>query len=184
MYTISSDLGLQAPGKVRDVIKVVWPEHKGSTTETEGKRDAQLDFALLDAIIAYPERDATLRLLDSLTKQDKPLLTALQSKDVAFEILSTFYSVRDSVPVKRFLSVHPALKKLLFAAFPRIKETWGLHAKAELQVFSDPEDDSLSLVVYIVSERQDAYQLLDRFDDEWWLSQAGSSDGLLTFAVR
>jgi hypothetical protein len=184
MYTISSGLGLQAPGKVRDVIKVAWPEPKVSATESVAKSDTPLDFALLDTIMAYPERDATLRLLDSATRQDKPLLAAQQRKDAAFEILSIFYSVRDSVPVKHFLSVHPALKKLLFAAFPRIKEIWGLDAKTELQVFSDPEDDSESLVVYILSERQDAYQLLDRFDEEWWLSQAGSSDGLLTFAVR
>ncbi|SRR6266849_6637619 len=199
--TILGGLGAQSRPR-RGVVEVLWPVSKFPTaepkskkratdqefagaTETKSARDVQQqDFALLDAIVAYPAHDVSLQLLDSLIKQDVPLAGVLQHKDVGFEILSSFYTVKDSLRVKHFLSFHAGLKKLLFAAFPRIKETWGAEVKTELEVFSDPEDDSVSLVVYITSARQDAYQLLDRFDEEWWLSVASSSDGLLTFAVQ
>jgi len=195
LSTILGGLGAQSRPR-RGVVEVLWPDprfpaleaktKKRATDQDEPKsaRDVQQDFALLDAIVAYPARDVSLQLLDSLIKQDVPLAGALQHRDVGFEILSSFYTVKDSVRVKHFLSFHSGLKKLLFAAFPQIKETWGAEAKTELEVFSDPEDDSVSLVVYITSVRQDAYQLLDRFDEAWWLSVASSSDGLLTFVVQ
>lgn len=197
--TILGGMGTRTESR-RGIVSVLWPEPKFRFPESEGttgavtdqvsagaeskRGDVQQDFSLLDAIVAYPPRDVSLQLLDMLVEQDVPLATALRRRDVGFEILSSFYTVKDSIQIKQFLSRHQGLKKLLFAAFPKIKEMWGSEAKTELQLLSDPEDDSVSLVAYITSPRHDAHQLLDRFDEEWWLSVAASSDGLLTFLVQ
>jgi len=104
--------------------------------------------------------------------------------DARFEILSGFYTVRDPINVRHFLMRRPALVTLLFEALPKVKEAWGRDAKTELELLEDPEDDSSSLVVRVESNDPDPYTALDRFDEQWWLAKAGSSDGLLNFAVQ
>lgn len=164
-------------------INVIWPDAK-DTTGSPATLDPEPHFSLLDSIVAYTKSDVAVQLLDSLIQQREPLSKAVERADVAFQILSSFYCIRDSGLVREFLGLHPQVRKLLFAAYSRVKQTWGVESRADLQLFRDPEDESVSLVVYVISTRADAYPLLDRFDEEWWLSQAGKSDGLLAFAVQ
>ena len=134
--TILGGLGTQSRTR-RGVVEVLWPEFArepkvksvtdqewAAVSETKTARDVQQDPALLDAIVGNLPRDVSMQILDSLIKQDKPLTAARKREDVGFEVLSSFYTVRDSLRVRHFLSGHTSLKKLLFAAFPKIKETW------------------------------------------------------------
>jgi hypothetical protein len=101
-----------------------------------------------------------------------------------FSVLSEFYSVRNPSAVRHFLVGRRPLFDLLFAALPKVKETWGRDAKSELELLHDPEDDSDSLVVHVLSNHPDAYAALDRFDEQWWLGHISASEGLLNFSVE
>jgi hypothetical protein len=73
---------------------------------------------------------------------------------------------------------------LLFAALPKVKEVWGADARTELELLYDPEDDSSSLVVHVLSNHPNTYAALDHFDEHWWLNHIGASEGLLNFSVE
>lgn len=195
MTAIATLIGIAAPGpKISAGIgSMLWPDlkdpRKGEKVEIvpgHGQPEEGCEASREPTEIIFghdqpkQEHDASRELIASLASQ----ISQYPPRDAAFEILSSFYFVHDSLPVQRFLSKHRSLTKLLFAAFPRVKETWGSDAKTDLQLFKDPEDDSVSLVVYVNSGREDAYKLLDRFDKEWWLPNAGGSDGLVTFSVQ
>lgn len=191
--TVLGSLGTRETPR-RGLVEVLWPDPTLPIRQLKPKRATQQGLAVPKAARdveqdsapqdATPPRDTTVLALDALISQDTSLAQVKPREEAGFEVLSSLYAVRESVRVRQFLSAHTGLKKLLFAAYPKIKGTWGPDTRTELEVFSDPEDDSVSLVVYISSDRADAFQLLDRFDEDWWLPQAPSSEGLLTFALQ
>ena len=102
----------------------------------------------------------------------------------SFDMLASFYSVPTPIAVTNFLNEHKQLPKLLFSAFPRIKSAWGIQAKPELDVVNDPEGGVSIMTVRLNSELPNAYQALDRFDEEWWLDHIAEAEGLLNFTLR
>jgi hypothetical protein len=117
-------------------------------------------------------------------RQERLALTDRKRSDAKFSILSGFYSVRNPSAVQDFLANRRPLVDLLFAALPKVKETWGGDAKTVLELLHDPEDDSSSLVVHVLSSHPNKYAALDHFDEQWWLNHIGESEGLLNFSVE
>ena len=120
----------------------------------------------------------------NLLKQQSLTQRETKRSNAQFAILSGFYTVRNPVAVQDFLVDRRPLLDLLFAALPKVKETWGADARTELELLHDPEDDSSSLVVHVLSNHQNAYAALDHFDEQWWLNRIGESEGLLNFSVE
>jgi hypothetical protein len=102
----------------------------------------------------------------------------------SFGTLAAFYSVESPIAVEKFLQNHTQLVALLFSAFPRLKSTWGAEIKPELTLLEDPEGGYPVLMVRLISNRADAYEALDRFDDEWWLDHIRDAEGLLNFSLH
>jgi hypothetical protein len=94
-----------------------------------------------------------------------------------------FYSVRSPIAVENFLSQHTNLLPLLFSAFPRINSAWGAESRPTLSVVEDPEGGFPMLIVRIATREPNAYEALDRFDEEWWLDHISEADGLLNFSL-
>jgi len=115
---------------------------------------------------------------EQITQQDA------KRSNAKFAILSGFYTVRNPIAVQEFLLDRRPLFDLLFAALPKVKETWGGDAKTELELLQDPEDESSSLVVHVLSNHPNTYAALDHFDEQWWLNHIGESEGLLNFSVE
>lgn len=137
-----------------------------------------------------PVEGGALGLLQQLTqtRADKPAPTVAEAQTVpdekglrSFSTLTSFYSVTTPMAVESFLQEHKQLPKLLFSAFPRIKSVWGAHANPELTVVDDPEGGFPMLTVRLNSN---AYEALDRFDEEWWLDHIGEAEGLLNFTLH
>lgn len=102
----------------------------------------------------------------------------------SFDTLAAFYSVESPIAIENFLQEHTQLVGLLFSAFPRIKSTWGAEIKPEITLLEDQEDGYPVLMVRLISNRADAYEALDRFDDEWWLDHIRDAEGLLNFSLH
>ena len=102
---------------------------------------------------------------------------------VTLDTLMNLYSVRDPVTVQRFLSLHRPLLELLFAAFPRIHAIFGGGVETDLRLVEDPDDESETLVAYVVSERADAYEALREFDENWWLDHIMLAEGFMNFTL-
>jgi hypothetical protein len=102
----------------------------------------------------------------------------------AFGVLAGLYAVPNTTAVHTFLVHRRTLRELLFDAYPRIKKIFGERVNAELRLIEDMEDNLERLRVSIVTNRGDARQALERFDEEWWLDHVQFSEGLLNFTLR
>ena len=101
-----------------------------------------------------------------------------------FPTLAAFYAIATPIAIDNFLQRHTQVLGLLFSAFPRIKAAWGDEAEAELAVVEDPEGGFPLLMVRIISDNPDAYEALEKFDEEWWLDNIRDAEGLLNFSLR
>jgi hypothetical protein len=160
---------------------VVGPSEQDAVT---AQGQLQLLFGLgLESHYSHTYKyEARLEGVNLLRQQ--PLARQMKRSNAKFAILSGFYTVRNPIAVQEFLVERKPLFDLLFAALPKVKETWGSDAKTELELLHDPEDDSSSLVVHVLSTHPNAYAALDHFDEDWWLNHIGESEGLLNFSVE
>ncbi len=88
--------------------------------------------------------------------------------------------------IAAFLLRRPELVPILIDSAVKIREYWGVDTRYEMRLVTDPEEpdeDALSLVVDILSSDPDAYAILDRFDEEWWLERLPQTQGRLNFLV-
>jgi hypothetical protein len=120
-----------------------------------------------------------------------PLLVKLRARHAvdsqsngAFEVLASLYTIPNAAGVNKFLRHHRPLRGLLFDALPKIKSQFGNTVRPELLLIEDMEDDLQRLRVTITSNRGDASQALERFDEDWWLDHIQFSQGLLNFTLR
>jgi hypothetical protein len=161
---------------------VVGPSEQDTVT-AQGQLQLLFGLELESQHLSTHKHEARLEGVNPLKQQP---LTQRETKrsNAKFAILSGFYTVRNPVAVQDFLVGRRPLLDLLFAALPKVKETWGADAKTELELLHDPEDDSSSLVVHVSSNHPNAYAALDHFDEQWWLNHIGESEGLLNFSVE
>lgn len=88
--------------------------------------------------------------------------------------LSVSAAFRQPDRVRHFLKNHPVLVDLLPEAFEKARQIFGIETPIELEVISDPEGiGPETLFAYIVTSlpTDDALSLMDRLDDQWYLSQ-------------
>ncbi|MBM3253947.1 MAG: hypothetical protein FJZ16_06830 [Candidatus Omnitrophica bacterium] len=91
-------------------------------------------------------------------------------KDI--ELLERFYTFNNPIEVKRFLLTHDYLINPLFEARRQIKRVFGENiVEVCLKYDRDPEEDfeRLFIIVKINLSPDRSLDLLDKFDEEWWL---------------
>jgi hypothetical protein len=99
--------------------------------------------------------------------------------------LASIYRATDDV--FDFLNENSLLVDILNEAAPKLQNVFGDQVEVELELFSDPEspiDNELFARVLTRLRAGEALDLLDRFDDEWWLDESPKARCLLNFALR
>lgn len=103
------------------------------------------------------------------------------------ERVQRLYLCKRPEEVSRFLQAHPHLVPLLVEAHSQIEIHFGPSREVTLEVVADPEVHELvELFGYITLSLtpEEAGERLQRFDREWFLSQAHRAKGLLNFDVE
>lgn len=100
-------------------------------------------------------------------------------------VLEQLYTFRDPAIVHLFLHQHPHLISLLLEAISHIRKYFP-DQQTFLEVISNPEAVSSQLVAIIVetSSPDEAFERLERFDNEWWISAVGRAKGKLCVNVE
>lgn len=102
--------------------------------------------------------------------------------------LAARYTFRDPDEVRSYLRIYPHLVQVLVEATEVIPRYFGEDAPLALEVFSDPEgtpeDKDLFAYIGVPIDRNDAFDRLDRFDDEWWFERSPNSPGVLVFDTQ
>jgi hypothetical protein len=99
-------------------------------------------------------------------------VAAAYSPQKDFYSLERLYTIENPFEVKSFLAAHPNLKDYLFETHEQIERFFGNSAlEICLKHDSDPEEDYEGLFVIVETHLspEEALDLLDKFDDEWFL---------------
>jgi hypothetical protein len=102
--------------------------------------------------------------------------------------LADLYQFKDYARVEAFLTAHPSLEKLLIEAHGKIREYFGSDASAALEVFTDYEGDDgdkgpLFAIIDSSLPPDEAFDRLDRLDEEWWLDALPRGEGNLIVSL-
>lgn len=100
------------------------------------------------------------------------------------EVLSP-YTFPAEPDIGRFLALRPHLVTLLGQGINVVERIFGTGTTVILQIHVDPEDDSEQLFALVQTTLTVDYalELLDRFDEQWWLDASLEARGDLTFDV-
>lgn len=93
----------------------------------------------------------------------------IQTIDVELDGL---FKMRNPDPIKDFINSHVSFQNLLIEAHKQINRIFGEHAReVRLRKYVNPEegDEGLTITVKTDLDVEKSLDLLDRFDDEWWL---------------
>lgn len=121
-------------------------------------------------LIDQVESVTEMPLLDFIRQSEKELSIFVRPlKDI--ELLGRFYTFNNSIEVKRFLLAHDHLITPLFEAYKHIKEIFGPGVDVYLEIHRDPEEDfeGLFIIAKTNLSPDQSLNLLDKFDEEWWL---------------
>jgi hypothetical protein len=77
-------------------------------------------------------------------------------------------SATEDIFAVKFLEAHPFLSPLVREAQVKIKEYFPL-SKLTLKVFTDSEDNYLTLLIATTLSVKEAIKKLDQFDEDWWM---------------
>lgn len=96
------------------------------------------------------------------------------------------YELREGV--ESFLQSHPELRCFIREAGERLRGVFGEETELALKRFVDPESPVESAMLFLLVktplDAQAAQALLDRFDETWWLDNAGRADHLLQVSIE
>jgi hypothetical protein len=99
----------------------------------------------------------------------------------------SLFSMGDAVAVRRHLNRHPALVPLLIEARRAIPRFFPDTTRVRLDLLTDRDGgdhvDLFAIIQTALPEDQ-ALELLDGFEEEWWLKVAAQGCGQLTFDVE
>ena len=112
--------------------------------------------------------------------------TPSASSDVLYSNIENLYILREANEVTSFLEENPFLIPLLQEARVHIKRYFP-DSDVVLEVLTDPEImGEKDLVAFIVVEMDvdEACDILDRLDDEWWLDASDRAEDLLCIALE
>ncbi|HEX3438096.1 MAG TPA: hypothetical protein VHT24_15110 [Pseudacidobacterium sp.] len=94
------------------------------------------------------------------------------------------YVFPSDTSVAEFLNDHRAVPQLLIDAAPWLKKYFG-NTVFSLRVTSDEYGwQNLYADAMWSGDARDALQLLDQFEDEWWIANCRPARGALTFTYR
>jgi hypothetical protein len=102
-------------------------------------------------------------------------------------LLEQRYAFRERGEVLGFLKVYPFLVPLILEAYGKIAEYFGPYPNVVLEVVNDPEAlDYQELFIFIRTNLppREAFALLKRFDQEWWLDASDRAECLLNIDVE
>ena len=103
------------------------------------------------------------------------------------ELLGSFYTFNNPIEVKRFLLKYDYLITSLFEAHKQIKRVFEENiVEVCLEYDRDPEEnfEGLSVIVKTNLSPELSLDLLDKFDEEWWLDVEDETRMILTVMVR
>jgi hypothetical protein len=104
----------------------------------------------------------------------------------SLDTLNELFDVEDELAVRGYLGECPFLIPLLIEAHQRIPRYFPDQARVRLQLLPDRDDgdrvDLFALIQTGLPEDQ-SLQMLDRFDEGWWLEAAAQGRGRLTIDV-
>ena len=109
-------------------------------------------------------------LVDSIRHSEEELSISLRVlRDI--ELLGRFYVFDNPIAVNSFLLKHDFLFNAIFEAYKHLNEIFGAGVETHLKIHNDPEEDfeALFIIVKSVLPSDQSLNLLDRFDEEWWL---------------
>ncbi len=101
-------------------------------------------------------------------------------------LLENYYTFRDPITVRSFLVQHSFLIPFLFEARVKISEYFA-DTQVALEVVTDPEsvsDDQLVAIIVEASSPDEAFDRLERLDNEWWIDAVGRAKGKLCINVE
>lgn len=93
----------------------------------------------------------------------------VRASEAIQKTLGRFYHLRGSVETLRFLSRNEFLVPCLLRMYPPLRRRFGTR-RIYLEVVADPEfeDERLGVFVAVSCSADEAFDLLERFDEEWW----------------
>jgi hypothetical protein len=112
--------------------------------------------------------------------------TPSASSDVSYSSIENLYIFREANEVRSFLKENPFLIPLLQEARMHIKRYFP-DSDVVLEVVTDPEImGEKDLVAFIVVEltADEACDILDRLDEEWWLDASDRAQDLLCITLE
>ena len=103
---------------------------------------------------------------------------------VQLEDLGKVYVIPTDGSTAKFLNDHRALPQILIAALPYLRKYFP-KAVLALRATSDEFGwENLYVDVLWPGDALDAFRILGRFGDEWWIANSRPARGALTFTYR
>ena len=105
---------------------------------------------------------------------------------VDIKFLECRYTFSNPDEVKRFVLMHDYFIGPLFEVRKHVEKVFGTGVEVCLEVDRDPEEDfeGLSAIVKTNLSPESSLDLLDKFDEEWWLDVDSEIRMTLTIMVR
>lgn len=160
----------------------------GVTAYKQGRQE-EAEAAFCEVLKISPGHENAARMLAELNEgRVKP--GDLQSPALSgngTDALSSLYHLEEPDLIAEFVQQNSFLVELLAEAPRHLNSVFGADTELALQLSQDPEDvDSRELFINILTtlSAQDAFPLLERLDDEWWLDVSGRVDGKLNIRLR
>lgn len=93
----------------------------------------------------------------------------VRASEAIQRMLGRFYHLRDAAEILRFLSRNEFLFPCLLRMYPELRKHFGVR-RIYLEIVADPEfeDERLGVFVAVDCAADEAFDLLGRFDEEWW----------------
>lgn len=132
------------------------------------------------------QRATVLSLLDLIRESIEEVSIVLKPvKDI--ELLERLFIFNKPIEVKRFLLTHDSLITTLFKAYKQSERVFGENMVGVfLEFYRDPEEDveGLSAIIKTKLSPELSLDLLDQFDEEWWLDVDDETRAILSIMVR
>lgn len=111
------------------------------------------------------------------------------SKKDEFAILSQFYTFSNEhskVEIIRFIKDNYFILEVLIKAPKHITSIFGSNVNLYLELHHDSEENSMSLFITIKTNLspENALNLLDKLDEEWWLYVEDNISNILEIMVK
>jgi len=138
-------------------------------------------------IIDYKESEGREQLEDIASVYGDIFDTSTKIPLMGIELLEEKYVIKNKVEVATFLDEHTNFIGVLVETCEQIKKIFDKNiVEISLSLNEDPEEDfiGLSIVVRTPLKSEVSLDLLDKFDDEWWLDLDAEIRNAVTVIVR